>query len=62
MILIYRNTTGTTWEQLGSTLRPSSYNYAYLNTVDINDEGNIIAIGGYGDTINSNDTGSVLGV
>ena len=33
--------------------------YSYLNSVDINDEGNIIAIGGYGDTQNSNDPGSV---
>ena len=58
-VQIYRNTTGTTWQQLGSILRPSGYYYSYLNSVDINDEGNIIAIGGYGDTINSYDSGSV---
>ena len=59
-IYIYRNTTGTNWVQLGSTLQPvSGYSYSYLNSVDINDEGNIVAIGGYGDTINSYETGSV---
>ena len=58
-ILIYRNTSGTTWQQLGSALTPASYNYSYLNSVDINDDGNIIAMGGYGDTYNSSDTGSV---
>ena len=58
-VQIYRNTTGTTWQRLGSILRPSGYSYAYLNSVDINDEGNIIAIGGYGDTINGYDSGSV---
>ena len=28
---------------IGSALTPASYNYSYLNSVDINDDGNIIA-------------------
>ena len=54
---VYRDT-GSDWISVKYYNGPRS-NSHYGNSVDINDDGNIIAVGAYGDITNSNDYGAV---
>ena len=49
---------GTDWVTMDTFTGPRNYSY-FGNSVDINGDGNIIAIGAYGDIDNTNDYGAV---